>query len=162
MMQYGHWIVISSDLVPQLLRMFFNFPNFETMMYKAHPFNFQELEHTFSQAKNTFKDNLRKRDKTSCIKMFLCRPLDTETTYSIYFQFAHSSCSSVGVLEKQIHPSECEDKHWLLRRWLKSRTMAVRPWLLQERSLCHESPFFSFEDTEHWLRHQCPSTKSHI
>lgn len=118
-MQYGHWIVISSDLVPQLLRMFFNFPNFETMMYKAHPFNFQELEHTFSQAKNTFKDNLRKRDKTSCIKMFLCRPLDTETTHSIYFQFAHSSCSSVGVLEKQIHPSECEDKHWLLRKMIK-------------------------------------------
>lgn len=59
-MQYGHWIVISSDLVPQLLRMFFNFPNFETMMYKAHPFNFQELEHTFSQAKKYFQRQFEK------------------------------------------------------------------------------------------------------
>lgn len=98
--------------------MFFNFPNFKTMMHKAHPSNFQELEHTFLQAKNTFKDNLRKRDKKPP-EMFLCRLLDPETMYSIYFQFVHSSCSSVGILEKQIHPLECEDKHWLLRKMIK-------------------------------------------
>lgn len=36
----SNWFRLSAE-------MFFNFPNFETTMHKAHPSNSQELEHSY-------------------------------------------------------------------------------------------------------------------
>jgi len=66
-------MAISTDY---LLRIFFDFPDVKTMMFKVHPSYSQELEHLFLslQAKNAFKDNLRKRDRT--IKNISMQPVD--------------------------------------------------------------------------------------
>lgn len=65
-------MTISTDY---LLRIFCNFPVVTTVMLKVHPLYSQELEHLFHvlQAKNAFKDNLRKRDRT--IKNISTRPV---------------------------------------------------------------------------------------
>lgn len=90
-------MTISTDY---LLSGVFSFPDVKSMMLKGHPSNLQELKHLFQflQAKNAFKDNLRKKRQNNQKYFYTACWLLKQFPTCFKFHFLYNSPAAAAVL----------------------------------------------------------------